>query len=439
MDIKMTVIAVQGLWHLGTVTSVCLASLGLKIIGYSNDSNEVENAKSFNFPVQEPSLRELAEDASKKNNLRFSSSVRDLEAVDCLWVAYDTPVDDEDQADVNFVITETLKSIAYLKNDCFVVISSQLPVGTIKIISRMAKNRFPHRTFRYVSIPENLRLGSAVDVFLHPDRIVIGASPADYESFLKLIEPLASKCINVSIESAELTKHAINAFLALSIVYANEIAGLAEIVGADAHEVAVCLKTESRIGPKAYLKPGLAFGGGTLARDVQFLKELSTKNHYQEYIFSAIKRSNDSHKQWVLKQVIKLFGENLSGRTLKILGLTYKPGTNAIRRSVSVDICNDLLSRGADLVVHDPMATGLPAAWVDRVERIKSPGLQGKVNHRIDAVLLLTDWPEYKNLDRNDFEIQDELMFVIDPKQHLLNLKNDKNLNYFSIGFIRSK
>lgn len=434
----MTAIAVQGLWHLGTVTSVCLASLGLKIVGFSYDEAEVEQAKTLNFPVQEPRLRELAENSFRQNNLRFSSNTKDLESVDCLWIAYDTPVDDEDRADVNFVLQQTLKSIEYLKDDCFIVISSQLPVGTTKTISQMAKNRFPDRSLRFICIPENLRLGSAVDIFLNPDRIVVGASTADYESFLKLIEPLASKCINVSIESAELTKHAINTFLALSVVYANEIAALAEIVGADAHEVAICLKSESRIGPKAYLKPGLAFGGGTLARDVQFLKDLSIKNQHQEYIFSAIKDSNDKHKQWVVKQVIKLFGNNLSGRTIKVLGLTYKPGTNAIRRSVSIDVCNALLSMGANLIVHDPMATDLPDTWIDKVERIKSPGLPGLINHAVDAVILLTDWPEYKNIERNDFQHEEELMIVIDPKQHLSNLKNDSKINYFSIGFIRN-
>ena len=437
MDFEMKSVAVQGLWHLGTVTSVCLASLGLNIVGFSYDETEVDQAKLLKFPVYEPGLKELADSAIQQGNLRFSSSVGDLEKVDALWIAYDTPVDDQDRADINFVVKNTLKSMAFLRDNCFVVISSQLPVGTISAISELARSAYPTKSFKFISVPENLRLGNAVDIFLNPDRIVVGASPENYENFIKLIAPLAKKCINVSIESAELTKHAINTFLALSVVYANEIAAIAEMVGADAHEVAACLKSESRIGPKAYLKPGLAFGGGTLARDVQFLKNISVKNQHHEYIFSAIKDSNDSHKGWVLNHVTNLFGENLKGHTFKILGLTYKPETNTIRRSTSVDLCNELLAKGARLVVHDPMATNLPDTWDGKVERIDSPGGLGKVNSAIDTVLLLTDWPEYKNLQRNNFEKYEELKFVIDPKQHLLNFKDDDRVNYFSIGFIR--
>ncbi len=438
MGFKMMTVAVQGLWHLGTVTSVCLASLGVRTIGFSYDELEVERAADLNFPVYESNLKELAATAIAKGNLIFEFNVKELNMVDVLWVAYDTPVDEEDQADIEFVIQETLKSFKYLKDNCFIVVSSQLPVGTIKKISETAKAIIPDRTFRFIAIPENLRLGNAVDIFINPDRVIVGALPEDFKNFIKLIEPLANKCINVSIESAELTKHAINTFLALSVVYANEIAALAEIVGANAHEVAHCLKSESRIGPRAYLKPGLAFGGGTLARDVQYLKAISQREGHNEIIFSAIKASNDKHKKWVLNQVERIFGSKLSKRKFKILGLAYKPGTNAIRRSTAVDICNGLLERGAKLVIHDPMVREFPVNWIEGDDFIKTPQILFTGNIREDAIILLTEWPEYENLTRKDFGYVGTMPIVIDPTQHLKHIKCDQSVKYFSIGYAGS-
>jgi len=437
MGLEMKTVAVQGLWHLGTVTSVCLATLGIKTIAFSYNELEVKNVEALNFPVYEPKLKELAATAIQKSNLIFELNYEKLNMVDALWVAYDTPVDEQDQADINFVIQETLKSLSYLKNMCFVVVSSQLPVGTIKQLSLLAKVQYPKKTFRFIAIPENLRLGSAVDNFLYPDRIIVGASPDDFESFLELIQPLANKCVNVLIESAELTKHAINAFLALSVVYANEIAAVAEIVGADSNEVAACLKSESRIGPKAYLNPGLAFGGGTLARDVEFLKAISRTSNHNEIIFSALKQSNDKHKEWVLDRVKEIFGYNLTGLRFKILGLAYKPGTNSIRRSTAVDICNALLERGAILAIHDPMVREFPVNWTERVHFIESPRVTFNANIHEDAIVVLTDWPEYRNLSYQDFGYENTIAIVIDPTQHLMNLKRNRNVKYYSIGYVR--
>ncbi len=195
--------------------------------------------------------------------------------------------------------------------------------------------------------PENLRLGKAIQVFENPDRIVIGVRK---RQDIALISPIFSSISDrlewMGIASAEITKHAINAFLAISIVFADEIAALCESVGADALEVERGLKTEERIGQKAYVKPGSAFAGGTLARDINFLIKIGEEHKRINYLFEAVRESNAHHKDWAKRKCMEYL-KDLKGRAITVLGLTYKPGTGALRRSWSVELCKWLNSQGA--------------------------------------------------------------------------------------------
>ncbi|MEK7383945.1 MAG: nucleotide sugar dehydrogenase, partial [Elusimicrobiota bacterium] len=341
-------VCVQGLWHLGSVTAAGLASVGHDVAGLDLDQEAVRGLQMNKPPIFEPGLAEAVQAGQEAGRLRFFSSPEEaIDGVELLWVAYDTPVNDADEADVEFVVAQAARALPHLADGATVLVSSQLPVGSIGRLELLARELCPAKTIGFACSPENLRLGKALDVFLKPDRIVVGVrSPRDRERIDRLLRPITERIEWMSVESAEMTKHAINSFLAASVVFANEIASLCEEVGADAKEVERGLKSESRIGPRAYLSPGGAFAGGTLARDVEFLKKIGAAKGLAVPLLGAIRPSNDRHKDWTRRKLARYF-PSLSGVPVAVWGLTYKPGTDTLRRSLAVELCDWLLEQGA--------------------------------------------------------------------------------------------
>jgi UDPglucose 6-dehydrogenase len=348
-----------------------------------------------------------------------------------LWVAYDTPVDEDDIADVEFVVDEVIKALPSLPANATVVVSSQLPVGSTRRLSSIATELYPSKALSFAASPENLRLGKALDVFLKPDRVVVGVSTeGDKERISDALAPITTTIEWMSVESAEMTKHAINAFLATSVVFANEIATVCEIVGADAKEVERGLKSEQRIGPKAYLSPGGAFAGGTLARDIEFLKTVSRSRAVSIPLLEAVKVSNDRHKSWVRRNLSTLFPQ-LSGVVVAVWGLTYKPGTDTLRRSLAVELCEWLLDQGARLHVHDPMVKALPTGWADRVLRFDDPL---EALNSASALLVGTEWPEYKTVDADRVSQDVPGLVVLDANRFLKGFQTTPSIRYVAVG-----
>src|SRR5689334_3281939 len=322
-------VAVAGLWHLGTVTAACLASRGLDTIGYDRDADTVRKLRAGEPPLFEPGLADLVREGLERRTLRFTSQPADLGAADVLWVAWDTPVDDQDRSDVDFVIRELTLLFPHLRPDALVLISSQLPVGTARELERRYAAQQPAGTVTFACSPENLRLGKAIEAFTTPERVIVGVrSEADGDKVKRLLAPFNVKIELMGVESAEMTKHALNAFLATSVAFMNEVARVAEAVGADAREVERGLKTEGRIGPRAYLKPGAAYAGGTLARDISYLIARGDGARVETPLFHGVQASNDTHKAWMFDTVTRLLGGDLAGQRVAVLGLTYKPGTD---------------------------------------------------------------------------------------------------------------
>ncbi len=336
-------VVVLGLWHLGCVTAACCAKF-VDVIGLDFDQQTVSRLKAGIPPIFEPGLADLIQDGFASHRLSFESDPAiALADADLLWVTYDTPVDDDDKPDVNPVLEGIDRCVSFLPDEALVLISSQVPAGTCRLI----EGRYPGK--RFVYSPENLRLGKAIEIFLHQDRIVLGTRRDD--DFARVSELLSNFSINilhVRTESAEMIKHAINSFLALSITFMNEIARICEQVGADAREVERGLKSEARIGPKAYLSPGGPFAGGTLARDVVTLDHLAYQLGEELILIPAIKVSNDQHKKWAIQKLREELG-SLTGKRVAILGLTYKPNTDTLRRSLALELCRSLIAAGGDL------------------------------------------------------------------------------------------
>ena len=425
-------VCVQGLWHLGSVTAACLASVGYDVIGLDADTATIQKLAQGKAPLFEPGLDDLLQAGITISKLKFSTSpALALEDAEVLWVAFDTPVDDEDHADVAFVESQIQMALPFLADGAVVLVSSQMPVGSIRKLEAFAQQNLPAKNLDFACSPENLRLGKALDVFLKPDRIVVGVRNDRTRQVLeKLLSPITDKVAWMSVESAEMTKHAINAFLATSVTFANEIAAICELVGADAKEVERGLKTEARIGPKAYVSPGGPFAGGTLARDITFLVIESQAHKLATPLLSAVRPSNDEHKNWVRRKLQQQFGL-LSGVTVAIWGLTYKPGTDTLRRSLAVELCDWLLKQGAKVRVYDPAVKQLPEHWTGKVTHCTA-ALDAVVY--ADALVVGTEWPEFKQSASDLSTKAKPGLVIVDANRHLQAQVLQSGFNYVAVG-----
>ena len=425
-------ICVFGLWHLGCVTAACLSE-HFRVIGLDPDSKTVAQLSAGNPPISEPGLDELIRDGLSTGRLSFTNDQADaLADADIVWVAFDTPVDEEDRADVAFVEKQIGSVFPHLDPGSMVLISSQLPAGSTRRLETRYREQYPGRGVRFAYSPENLRLGKALDVFRHPARIVVGArSTEDREMLRNLLSPFCDNLVWMSVESAEMTKHALNAFLANSIVFINEIAAVCEQVGADAKQVEQGLKTDERIGPQAYLAAGGPFAGGTLARDVEFLARTAKYLGVPVPLLESIKRSNDLHKNWYQRKLESVCGP-LAGKTVTVLGLTYKPGTNTLRRSAAVELCGWLSGQKATINAFDPAVRRLPDELTHSVILYDSAAEALKNS---DALVVATEWPEFRNLTARDLTESMKTPIVVDANRFLeKSLVVAPPLRYFAVG-----
>lgn len=424
-------VCVQGLWHLGSVTAACMASVGHQVLGLDADKKSIDSLSRGKAPLFEPGLDDLLQAGIKKGALVFTATLSDVADVEVLWVAFDTPVDEDDRADIEFVQNQIKFVLPVLSDGAVVLVSSQMPVGSIRSLEAFAEENLPDKQLSFACSPENLRLGKALDVFLKPDRIVVGVRTEAVQHKLEnLLSPITDRIEWMSVESAEMTKHAINAFLATSITFANEIAAICELVGADAKEVERGLKSEMRIGPKAYLSPGGPFAGGTLARDIEFLGEASRAKHLVTPLLSSVKESNDEHKNWARRKLLEQFGD-LRDVTVAVWGLTYKPGTDTLRRSLAVELCDWLIDQGAVVQVHDPVVQQLPERWSDKISSY--PQALEAVT-KADALVVGTDWSEFKTVAIDLNSIATPNLIVIDANRHLQEILSSSEFKYFAVG-----
>ena len=426
-------VCVQGLWHLGSVTAACLADRGHAVTGLDRRAEAVESLRRGVPPLFEPGLEAMVKRGLGAGGLRFSTDAADAaREAEVLWVCYDTPVDDDDRADVEFVVGEIAETLPHLAAGTTILVSSQMPAGSIRRLEAIAAARVAGKKLTFACSPENLRLGKAIDVFTKPDRVVVGVrNPDDRARIERLLHPITDRIEWMSVESAEMTKHAINAFLATSVTFANEIASICERVGADAKEVERGLKTEARIGPKAYLSPGAAFAGGTLARDVAFLNAIGAERALVTPLLSSVRASNDEHKHWAGRRLRALLPD-LSGATVAVWGLTYKPGTDTLRRSTSVEFCDWLAAQGAAVRVHDPAVKQLPDAWRGAsIERFDDSvdALKGA-----QALVISTEWPEYKGIPADRIAAAAPNLVILDANRFLPSLASDTRLRYVAVG-----
>ena len=384
-------VAVIGLWHQGVVGAACLADLGYDVLAADTDRERVDRLTEGKAPLYEPGLDELLRKGLDSRRLQFTTDLSAaVRARPNILLMFDTPVDDNDDSDLGEILAAVSAIAPHLEPDAVILVTAQVPVGTCDEIHQMTR-----RAVAY--IPENLQLGQAIERFRTPPLPVVGADDnATLDRIEALLAPLPVQWQRVSLRTAEMTKHALNSFLAVSICFANELGNLCDEVGADGRRLAEVLRLEPRIGAKARLSPGLGFSGGTLARDMQTLRKLGDRNGIETPFLDGAWVSNQRQNRTVIHKLKQNLGENLRGRRIAILGLTYKPETSTLRRSAALEIAGELIREGAEVWASDPRASRDELRAYPALHFVENPY---DAIRQGDALVLMTPWKQYRELD----------------------------------------
>ncbi len=426
-------VCVFGLWHLGAVTAACVADYGIETIGLDPDPQNIANLGKGMPPLFEPGLPELVARGLQGGRLSFTVDPRRAVGdADVVWVCFDTPVNDDDIADTNYVRNQVEGIFPHLRDGAMVLISAQMPVGSTAALEKAFAAVAQGRQVDFACSPENLRLGKAIEVFTAPGRIVVGVRrPQARQKLEPLLARICDRLIWVGVESAEMTKHALNAFLATCVTFANEIATVCEAVGADAQEVEGAIRSDPRVGNSAYVRPGASFAGGTLARDVRFLESIAGSKGLPLHLLRSVLPSNAENRHWAYHRAQALLG-GLKGRRVAVLGLAYKPGTNTLRRSIAMELCGLLAGSEASVVAFDPEVKDLPSDMAGRM------ALAGSVYEALagaDAVILATEWPDFRALDPARLAKTMARPLVLDQPRFLEKvLRGQAGIEYVTIG-----
>lgn len=432
---KITVI---GTGYVGLVAGACFADMGNDVICVDNNKQKLEQLEKGIIPIYEPGLEELVKSNTLEKRLTFSSDLDSaVKASEVCFIAVGTPQGEDGSADLQYVLG-VAEEIAKAMNGYKVIVDkSTVPVGTADKVAEIIKKHTSH-PFDIVSNPEFLKQGNAVDDFSSPDRVVIGSNS---ERATKIMQDIYSpffrtgnRVIVMDVKSAEMTKYAANSFLATKISFMNEIANLCEKVGADVEMVRVGMSTDSRIGNK-FLFPGLGYGGSCFPKDVKALIKTGLDNNCEMNIIKAADEANKKQRVNFLNKIIKHFGEDLTGKTFAVWGLSFKPKTDDLREAPSITIINDLLKRGAKVKAFDPKA--METAKFYFKDRITYSIGAYEALEGADALLLLTEWNEFR---RPDFERVKSLLkqpMIFDGRnQYNATRVREKGFKYFQIGKI---
>jgi UDPglucose 6-dehydrogenase len=410
-------VCVIGLWHQGLVTSACLADLGYTVVGVDKNKERVADLNKGIPPLLEPGLPELLRSNLDSLRLSYTSDLAQaVEGAHYVLIAFDTPVDEEDEISLTEIFDTSVAVARHLKYDSLVLVSSQVPVGTCEKIESLIRQNNPALRFDIAYSPENLRLGKAIGYWKNPDRIVIGAnSKVALDKAETLFNDIKGPKLRMNLRTAEMTKHALNCFLATAISFGNEIGNLCDEVGADAVKVVQALQSDTRIGYGLPLQPGLGFGGGTLARDLKILRKLGEKSGCETRLVDSVLEVNRRQMTLVTTKLQKIYS-SLKDLKVGILGLTYKAGTSTLRRSAAIEVIKSLVSEGAIVRAYDPGASLEEVQAHQEFEFCADPYAVARGS---DAMVITTDWPEFKNLDFDLFKSLMKRPVLIDTKNML--------------------
>lgn len=437
-------IAVIGTGYVGLVSGTCFSEMGNKVTCVDIDATKIENLNKGIIPIYEPGLEPMVLKNVESGNLFFNTNLEEaLTDAEMVFIAVGTPMGDDGSADLQYVLA-VAKSIGETMQKRLVVVDkSTVPIGTADKVQATIQKELDKRgvfmEFEVVSNPEFLKEGAAIQDFMKPDRVVIGAeSTFAIEKMKQLYAPFSmshERFIVMDVRSAEMTKYAANAMLATKISFMNEIANICEKVGADANQVRIGIGSDSRIG-YGFIYPGCGYGGSCFPKDVKALKKIASKYHYDAKLITSVEEVNDAQKLVIANKVIKRFGENLKGLTFGLWGLAFKPGTDDMREAPSLYVIKELVKKGAKIQAYDPKAIEeAKDFYLKGFENVSYVNSKYEALENADAMILLTEWKEFRSPDFDEIKKQLKTPVIFDGRNqyNIFNLA-EKGFEYYQIG-----
>ena len=395
-------IAVVGTGYVGLVTGTCFTEVGIEVTCIDIDEKKIEGLKKGKMPIYEPGLEAMVIKNHERGRLQFSTSLaKSIEGCEAVFIAVGTPPGEDGSADLKYVLAVAREIGQSMSHYLVVVTKSTVPVGTATKVKTAVQEELDKRSsdlhFDVASNPEFLKEGAAIQDFLKPDRIVVGVESEEAKGIMKkLYKPFllnGHPTIFMDVPSAEMTKYAANSMLATKISFMNDIANLCEITGADVNMVRKGIGSDNRIGNK-FIYPGVGYGGSCFPKDVKALIKTAHENGYTMSVLKAVEEVNEKQKSVMFKKVKAHFGEELSGLTFAVWGLSFKPKTDDMREAPSVVIIKALLKAGAKVRAFDPVA--MEEAKHDLKDSIVYAKDEYDALIDADALLLITEWPEFR-------------------------------------------
>jgi len=429
-------VCVIGTGYVGLVVGACFAETGNDVICVDNNEEKLKKLNSGIIPIYEPGLEDLIKTNVSENRLHFTSDLDNAVKVSQIcFIAVGTPQSEDGSADLQYVCA-VAESIGQAMNGYKVIVDkSTVPVGTAKKVADIIKSKTNH-PFDVVSNPEFLKQGAAVDDFMRPDRVVLGADSQKALDIMKnLYAPLVKNqnpIITMDTMSAEMVKYASNSFLAVKISYINEIANICEKVGADINKVRLGMCADSRIGTK-FLYPGLGYGGSCFPKDVKALIKTAKDNNCDCMMIESADNINKKQRLIFIDKILKRFGDDLTGKTFALWGLAFKPKTNDMREAPSITIINALLSKGAKIKAYDPKA--YDSAKIIFGEKIEYGESSYSILKEAEALLLLTEWNEFRTPDFDKIKSELKNPVIFDGRnQYDEKLLESLGFEYYQVG-----
>ena len=435
-------VGVIGSGYVGLVAAACFAEMGNKVICVDVDERKISSLKLGDVPIYEPGIEPLVYDNQKKGTLIFTTNIKDaLDESTIVFIAVGTPMGDDGSADLKYVLQVAEDIGNNMSHHLIVVDKSTVPVGTADLVRDKIQKTLNIRdcdlSFDVVSNPEFLKEGAAIDDFMRPDRVVVGADNEEsLEAMRELYAPFTfnhDRFIGMDIRSAEMTKYAANAMLATKISFINEMANICEHVGADINQVRIGIGSDKRIGYQ-FIYPGCGYGGSCFPKDVKALINIADNSGYKAELISSVEKVNNRQKNILFKKIVDRFGSELKDLKFAVWGLSFKPGTDDMREAPSINLIKSITQSGGNVSAYDPKAIDQAKFYLKDVT-LEYHSDKYSALENADAVILVTEWKEFR---APDFQKMSKLMrskVLIDGRNQFSSQQIKKHgFEYYQIG-----
>ena len=435
-------VGIIGSGYVGLVASACFAEMGNDVVCVDVDQSKIDKLKKGIIPIYEPGLSVLVRDNFTKGSLKFSIDINDaLSVAEVVFIAVGTPMGDDGSADLKYVLQVAQSIGENMQHHLVIVDKSTVPVGTADKVKEKIQSVLDVRdsalTFSVVSNPEFLKEGAAINDFMHPDRVVVGADDKNAMQLMRnLYDPFTlsnDRFIGMDIRSAEMTKYAANAMLATKISFINEIANICESVGADVNHVRTGIGSDKRIGYQ-FIYPGCGYGGSCFPKDIQALVNIANDYGYNPELISSVERVNKAQKKVLFSKLVSQFGNDLKGKKIAVWGLSFKPETDDMREAPSINLIQSIVTAGGEVSAYDPKAMDEAKFYLKDVG-VNYCNDKYSVLEGVDALILVTEWKEFRS---PDFDLIKSKMkgnlFIDGRNQFKKEFAESNGFKYLQIG-----